>query len=52
MELLIQGKRDCEIGILLGVAPRTVTHRIWSLCNKLGAETRVQAAAIYVKGQG
>jgi DNA-binding NarL/FixJ family response regulator len=49
MELLVQGKRDREIGLLLGVRPRTVTHRIWSVCNKLGAETRAQAAVIFAR---
>ena len=47
MELLIQGKRDREIALALGVMPRTVTRRIWSVCNKLGAETRAQAAVAY-----
>lgn len=49
MELLIQGKRDREIAAILGVARRTVTHRVWTTCNKLGAETRTQAMAIYVR---
>jgi DNA-binding CsgD family transcriptional regulator len=49
MQLIVSGKRDREIGLILGVASRTVTHRIWSVCNKLGAETRAQAVAIYMK---
>jgi len=33
---------DCFIG-------DTVTHRIWSVCNKLGAETRAQAVSLFVR---
>jgi DNA-binding NarL/FixJ family response regulator len=49
MELLMQGKRDREIGALLGVASRTVTCRISNVCDKLRAETRAQAVAIYMR---
>lgn len=49
LELLIQGKRDREIGAILGVRERTVTHRVWSVCNKLGAATRSQAVAIFAR---
>lgn len=53
MELVVAGMRDREIGMILDVKPRTVTHRIWSVCNKLGAETRAQAAVIYARnGEG
>jgi DNA-binding CsgD family transcriptional regulator len=49
MDHLIAGKTDKEIAILLGVARRTVGVRIWSVCNKLGADTREQATALYVR---
>jgi DNA-binding NarL/FixJ family response regulator len=45
---LISGKRDREVALELGVKPRTITHRVWSVCNKLGAATRSQALVIYI----
>lgn len=47
MHYVINGKRDKEIALLLGVTMRTVTHRVWSSMNKLGAETRAHAAVIF-----
>jgi len=52
MELLIKGKRDWEIGAALGVKRRTVRERIGRVCDKLGALTRSQAAAIYSRTSG
>ena len=48
MELLVEkDERDRELAPLLDVAPRTVTHRILQVCNKLGVNTRVRAAVLY-----
>ena len=49
MDLLLEGKRDKEIATELGIRPRTVVQRISRVCDKLGAFTRPQAAAIYVE---
>ena len=49
MELLIQGKRDREIGMILGIRAHSVATKMERICNKLGAETRAQAAAIFLK---
>lgn len=49
MELMIEGKRDREIGVILGIPRRTVIARIARVCDKLGALTRAQAAAIYAR---
>ena len=51
MELLIEGKRDKEIALLLCVAPRTIGQRIAVVCDKLGALNRVQAAVMFAKLQ-
>jgi len=39
-----EGKRDPEIGIILGISPRTVHHHVASIYHKLGVETRTAAA--------
>ena len=39
-----EGKRDLEIGIILGISPRTVHHHVASIYHKLGVETRTAAA--------
>jgi len=39
-----EGKRDLEIGIILGISPRTVHHHVASIYRKLGVETRTAAA--------
>lgn len=51
MDMLIAGKRDKEIGKLLGIQRRTVGQRVARVCDKLGVDTRTQAVAIYVKSQ-
>ena len=48
MELLIVGKRDREIAEAIGISTRTAQKHVDSACNKMGALTRAQAAAIYV----
>jgi DNA-binding NarL/FixJ family response regulator len=48
MDLLIdEDKRDKDVAVLLGVKRRTITHRIWVVCNKFGVDTRVRAAVLY-----
>jgi DNA-binding CsgD family transcriptional regulator len=40
-----QGKRNIEIGIILGARPRTITKHVEHIFEKLGVETRSAAAA-------
>ena len=44
--ILLQGKRDFEIAILLGISQRTIHHPVARLLRKLGVDTR-SAAALY-----
>jgi DNA-binding CsgD family transcriptional regulator len=44
--ILLQGKRDFEIAILLGISQRTIHHHVARLLRKLGVDTR-SAAALY-----
>ena len=39
-----EGKRDSEIGIILGISPRTAHSHLASIYRKLGVETRTAAA--------
>lgn len=50
MEILYwvrEGKRDAEIGTILNISPRTVSHHVESILRKLGAETRTAAALFF-----
>ena len=40
------GKRDAEIALIVGCAPKTVSKHIEAILAKLGAETRLGAAQI------
>jgi DNA-binding CsgD family transcriptional regulator len=40
-----EGKRNIEIGIILGARPRTITKHLERIFEKLGVETRSAAAA-------
>ncbi len=42
-----EGKRDAEIGIILTISARTVSHHLASIYRKLGVETR-SAAAVFL----
>ena len=44
--ILLQGKRDFEIAILLGISQRTIHHHVARVLRKLGVDTRT-AAALY-----
>ena len=46
MRLLIDGKRDKEIALLLSIGVGTVQTHVCNVCHTLGASTRVQAAVI------
>lgn len=48
---LAQGKRNGEIGHLLGVSPRTVQKHLEHIYEKLGVQTRT-AAVLYVLTKG
>jgi DNA-binding CsgD family transcriptional regulator len=39
-----EGKRNAEIGAILGISPRTVGKHVEHILEKLGAETRTAAA--------
>ena len=39
------GKTDAEIGLLLGISSRTVSHTVSRIYRKLGVTSRVRAAA-------
>ena len=41
-----EGKRDPEIGIILGISPRTVHNHLANIYRKLGVETRTAAAFV------
>jgi DNA-binding CsgD family transcriptional regulator len=41
---VVEGKRNCEIGMILGVSPRTVQQHLFRAYQKLGVETRTAAA--------
>lgn len=41
---ICEGKRDREIGIILGISYRTVTVHVRAILNKLGVENRTCAA--------
>jgi DNA-binding CsgD family transcriptional regulator len=41
-----QGKRNSEIGIILGTRPKTITKHLERIFEKLGVETRTAATAI------
>lgn len=49
-----QGKTNAEIGLILGISPRTVQNHLAHIYVKLGVETRVAAAvrAYEIVGQG
>lgn len=46
LELMGQGHRDKEIGVLLGIAPTTAKNHVKSILEKLGAKNRTQAVSI------
>ncbi len=41
---IAQGKRDAEIGSILGCTPKTVSKHVENILGRLGAETRLGAA--------
>ena len=43
---LAEGKRDAEIGLILGASERTIKQHVRGILRKLGVETRTTAAAI------
>ena len=45
-----EGKRDPEIGIILGISPRTVNHHVANIRRKLRVETRTAAAMFHKPG--
>jgi transcriptional regulator EpsA len=47
LEWLSQGKRNAEIGALLGISPATVKNHVRSAFRKLGARNRVEAVTLY-----
>ena len=41
---VVQGKRDCEISVILSAKQRTVEKHVQNILRKLGVETRTGAA--------
>lgn len=46
LRLLVQGRDDREVAVLLGVTERTIKSHVTAICGKLGAESRARAIAI------
>jgi predicted ATPase/DNA-binding CsgD family transcriptional regulator len=46
IRLIAQGLTSKQIAQQLFLSPRTVDHHVTSICNKLGVETRAQAASV------
>jgi DNA-binding CsgD family transcriptional regulator len=44
LEWVAEGKTNAEIGIILGMSPRTVQKHLEHIFEKLGVETRTAAA--------
>ena len=50
LALVARGKSAKGIGLILKISPRTVNLHAASIIRKLGAENRLQAVAIAVRG--
>lgn len=48
---ICEGKTNGCIAAERGTSPRTVKHQVHDILNKLGAENRTHAAAIWTKRQ-
>jgi LuxR family quorum sensing-dependent transcriptional regulator len=49
LALIAGGKTAHEVGIILGIAKRTVDEHVVTACRKLGAANRPHAVAIAVQ---
>jgi DNA-binding NarL/FixJ family response regulator len=49
LQLIVSGQADKEIAQALTISPRTVTTHVTSILNKLGANSRTEAAMIAVR---
>jgi DNA-binding NarL/FixJ family response regulator len=49
MEWVTQGKSNGDIGQILVCAERTVKKHLWHIFPKLGVETRMAAALVYLE---
>jgi DNA-binding CsgD family transcriptional regulator len=45
---IARGKRDAEIALILGMAPRTASKHVEHILSKLSCETRAGAIAIFL----
>ena len=50
LKLVTDGLTDREIGVALGISPRTVGRHVGSVLDKLGARNRAEAARRYREG--
>jgi DNA-binding CsgD family transcriptional regulator len=50
LALVARGKSAKGIGLILKISPRTVNFHVGSVIRKLGADNRLQAVAIAVRG--
>ncbi|MDH5535371.1 MAG: helix-turn-helix transcriptional regulator [Betaproteobacteria bacterium] len=46
---LSEGRRDREIGPLMGLRSRSVTRIVLEICDKLNARTRAQAVCMFIR---
>ena len=49
---IVEGKRDAEIGLILGISVRTVNQHVRTILSKMGVETRTSAAAVVIHRAG
>lgn len=51
MGMICDGKTNRAIATERGTSPRTVKHQVHDILNKLGADNRTHAVAIWMKRQ-
>ncbi len=49
LQLVVAGQTDDQISRKLGVSERTIRYRLQNICNKLGVNTRIEAAVQAVR---
>ncbi|WP_424936374.1 MULTISPECIES: helix-turn-helix domain-containing protein [Bacteria] len=52
LDLLLMGKKNQEVGDILGISPRTVEVHVTSLLRKTGARSRVELVAHVLRRAG
>ncbi|MFN3668456.1 MAG: response regulator transcription factor [Brevundimonas sp.] len=49
LQWVCRGKSSSDIGVILGLSPRTVESYLEKACAKLGVRTRIEAVALAVR---